>query len=69
MGLLAAVTFAAATAVDAAPLKTLHSFTECAGGKCQDGSAPSGNLVMDLAAISTEPRHREERAASARSFS
>ena len=44
---LLGVTIAAAAPADAAALNTLHSFTECAGGKCRDGSAPVGNLVMD----------------------
>ncbi len=46
-GLLGIATLA--SPAGAASLNTLHSFTECAGGSCRDGSAPVGNLVMDSA--------------------
>jgi len=43
--------FAAATALAfpafGTPVQTLHAFSDCGGGKCHEGSAPAGNLVMD----------------------
>src|SRR2546423_3114660 len=48
-GIVGAAMLAIAAPVEAGALKTLHAFTECADGKCHDGSAPSGNLVMDSA--------------------
>src|ERR1051325_7115445 len=48
-GIAGAAMLAIAGPAEAGPLKTVHAFVECSGGKCRDGSAPGGNLAMDSA--------------------